>query len=87
MMPLMTAEIVPFPAVRRIGFIRKLARLMASYSPEGGERALYVRLNAQYSAMMKRGLSPEVVERELQALECAVRTELWGIVMRGGDAA
>jgi Family of unknown function (DUF6074) len=74
--------------VRRVGLIRKLAKLMASYSPDGGERALYARLNIQHTAMVRRGMPPDVVERELRALECAVRTELWGIVMRGGgDAA
>lgn len=85
--PQQQCVLIPFPAVRRIGLIRKLARLMASYSPEGGERALYARLNVQYNAMISRGMPSNVVERELRALEYAVRTELWGIVMRGGDAA
>jgi hypothetical protein len=81
-------QLIPFPAVRRVGLIRKLAKLMASYSPDGGERALYARLNIQHTAMVRRGMPPDVVERELRVLECAVRTELWGIVMRGGgDAA
>jgi hypothetical protein len=80
-------QLIPFPAVRRVGLIRKLARLMASYSPDGGERALYARLNIQYNAMVSRGMPPDVVERELRSLELAIRTELWGIVMRGGDAA
>ena len=80
-------QLIPFPAVRRVGLIRKLARLMASYSPEGGERALYARLNVQYNAMVSRGLSPELIERELRALELAVRAKLWTIVRQGGDAA
>jgi len=80
-------QLIPSPAVRRVGLIRKLARLMAGYSAEGGERALYARLNIQYNAMVSRGMAPDVVERELRSLESAIRTELWGIVMRGGDAA
>jgi hypothetical protein len=84
----MTAcQIVPFPSVRRIGYIRKLARLMAHYSADGGERTLNAQLNAQYTAMLRRGLPPEVVERELRAFELAVRAQLWAIVMQGGDAA
>ena len=70
-----------------LGYIRKLARLMARYRPEAAERTLNAHLNAQYAAMLRRGLSPEVVERELRALELAVRAKLWVIVMQGGDAA
>jgi Family of unknown function (DUF6074) len=84
----MTAcPIVTFPSVRRVGYIRKLARLMAHYSTDGGERTLAAQLNAQYAAMLRRGLSPEVIEPELRSLELAVRAELWVIVMQGGDAA
>jgi hypothetical protein len=80
-------QLIPFPAVRRVGLIRKLARLMASCSPEGGERTLYARLNVQYNAMVSRGLPPEAIECELRSLELAVRARLWSIVMQGGDAA
>jgi hypothetical protein len=44
-------------------------------------------LNAQYTAMLRRDLPPEVIERELRSLELAVRAQLWTIVMQGGDAA
>lgn len=81
-----SADIVPFPAARRIGFIRKMARLMASYRPDAGERALQVRLDAIRSAMLRRGLRPDVVAREIRSLEFAIRARLWVIVM-GGDAA
>jgi hypothetical protein len=83
---MMACQIVPFPSVRRIGYIRKVARLMAQYSANGGERTLNAQLNAQYTAMLRRGLPPEVVERELRALELAVRAQ-GTIVMQGGDAA
>jgi hypothetical protein len=32
-------------------------------------------------------LAPEVVERELRALELAIRARLWVVVMHGGDVA
>jgi len=41
----------------------------------------------QRTALLRRGLPPNVVEREMRALELAVRAELWAVVMRGGDAA
>jgi hypothetical protein len=81
-----SADIVPFPAARRIGFVRKMARLMASYQPDAADRSLRVRLDAIRSAMLRRGLSPEVVKREIRSLELAIRARLWVIVM-GGDAA
>jgi uncharacterized protein DUF6074 len=81
------AEIVPFPAARRIGFIRSVAALMLSYRPEAAERALNARLDATRTAMLRRGLSPEVAKREIRALELAIRARLWVIVMQGGDAA
>jgi hypothetical protein len=84
---MMPCEIVAFPSVRRVGYIRKMARLMARYRPEAAERTLNAHLNTQYAAMLRRGLPPEVVVRELRALELAVRANLWVIVMQGGDAA
>ena len=80
-------QIVPFPSVRRIGSIRKLARLMASYSVDGAEHMLTTKLNAQSKAMVRRQIPPDVIARELRSFELAVRAELWTIVMRGGGAA
>jgi hypothetical protein len=81
------AKIVPFPAARRVGFIRTVAALMLSYRPDAAERTLNARLDATRSAMLRRGLAPEVVTREIRALEWAIRAKLWTIVMQGGDAA
>jgi len=85
--PMATAEIVPFPASRRIGIIRNMACMMASYRPVAAERTLRARLDATGTAMLRRGLSAEVVEREIRSLELAIRARLWVIVMQGGDAA
>jgi hypothetical protein len=82
-----TAEIVPFPAARRIGLIRNVAWMMACYRPDAAERTLAARLDATRSAMLRRGLSADVAEREIRALEGAIRARLWAIIMQGGDAA
>jgi hypothetical protein len=37
--------------------------------------------------MLRRGLSPEVVAKEIRSLELAVRARLWMLVMQGGDVA
>jgi hypothetical protein len=80
-------KIVPFPAARRVGFIRNMAALMASYRPDAAERTLDVRLDQTRSAMLRRGLGADVVEREVRSLELAIRARLWTIVMQGGDVA
>ena len=82
-----TAEIVPIPAVRQVGFIRNMARLMMSYRREGGERALRLRLEATRKAMLRRGLPADVVGREITSLESAIRIKLWSIVMQGDGVA
>ena len=80
-------QIVPFPSVRRVAYVRNLANMMVHYRPEAAERTLAAQLNAQRAAMLRRGLTPDVVERELRALELAVRARLWTIVMQRGDVA
>jgi Family of unknown function (DUF6074) len=81
------AKIVHFPMTRRVGSIRKLARMMARYKSEAAERALAVPLRQQYEALIRRGFTQKDATREMKAFENAVRAELWGIIMRGGDAA
>ena len=81
------SEIVPFPAVRRAGFIRNMARVLATYSGDGAERTLQARLNATREAMLRKGIRPDVAGREVRSLELAIRAKLWAIVMQGGDAA
>jgi hypothetical protein len=81
------AEIVVFPLSRRIGSIRRMARMMASYSPEAAERSLATPLRQQREALIRRGFTPEVATREVKSFELAVRAQMWGIILRGGDAA
>jgi hypothetical protein len=83
----MMAEIVPFPTARRVGLITNMARLLATYSTDAAERTLRTRLDATREAMLRRGLAPEVVAREVRSLEAAIRARLWVVVMQGGDVA
>ena len=81
-------KIVPFPAARRVGYVQKLARLLVTYSDRGAEQALGARLQTQRTVMLRRGISPDIVEREVRAFELAVRAELWRVLLcNGGDAA
>jgi hypothetical protein len=81
------AEIVPFPAVRRVGLIRNMARLLATYSADAAEHTLHARLDATREAMLRRGLAHEVAAREARSLELAIRTRLRVVVAQGGDVA
>jgi hypothetical protein len=40
--------------------------MMASYSPEGAERALATPLRQQYEALIRRGIAPDVAAREVK---------------------
>jgi hypothetical protein len=81
------SEIVPFPAVCRVGFIRNMARVMATYRADAAEHTLQARLYATRAAMLRKGIRPDVAGREVRSLELAIRTKLWTIVMLGDDVA
>ena len=86
-MPMCQCQIVPFPTVRRVSLIKNLAWQLASYGPDAAERTFARQLEQQRTAMARRGLSPDVIEREVRALETAVRAMHWKITLYGGDAA
>jgi Family of unknown function (DUF6074) len=79
--------VIPFPAKHRFSLIKSLAWEMASNKPTAAERILVARLDAQRRAMVRKGVQGVVIDRELRALEYAVRGELWTITLYGGDAA
>ena len=78
-------EIIPFPSIRRVGIRRRAATLL-SYSERGAERTLAAQLKAQRMAMLRKGIAPDAVEKDLRALEMAIRAEMWRME-RSGDAA
>jgi hypothetical protein len=86
-MTMYSCEVIPFPSTRRVRQIKNLARLMAGYGAAGAERTLRHQLERQAEIMLRKGIAPEVVKREVQGFEVAVRAQLWAIVMQGGDAA
>ena len=87
-MPMCECQIIAFPTVRRVNLIKNLAWQLASYGPDAAERTFARQLAQQRDAMTRRCLSPDVIERELHALETAVRAMHWKITLYGdGDAA
>ncbi len=75
------ASVVPFPQVRRRRFIVKTAVRLAGLSPRTADRILVTTIQQQAASMARKGIAAELVERECQALEAAIRAELWRAVL------
>lgn len=84
----MTARVVPFPRVRNREFIRRHARRMTEMNQAAGEKHLQRQLELQMDTMRKRGIPEPIIVAEARAVECAIRAELWRVVMQtpGGAA-
>lgn len=81
------AEVLPFPPARRRGFVQRQAARAAEMSPGAGERHLAQQIQIQRDTMVRRGIDPEIVEREMRKLETALRNVLWRVVLTPGGAA
>jgi len=86
-MYVLNCEIVPFPLTKRV-IVQNLARMLFAYRPDTAERRLASDLNFQRQSLLRKGIAADVVEREVRALENAIRAELSTIkISPGGDAA
>jgi Family of unknown function (DUF6074) len=74
-------KIIRFPLARQRRLVTKLARDMAAQVPSRAEKTLRTELQRRIDALHRQGLSDQAVEREVRALEWAVRGELWRIVL------
>ncbi len=74
-------KVLPFPLVRRRDLVARTAHSVAfrrlelgSRDPAAtGEKLLQAALKKQRETLMRRGVDPAAVERELRQLEAAVR--------------
>ena len=66
-----------FPRTRDRHFVCRHAQLMARYNEKAAEKHLTVQLDVQRRTMLKRGIDPALAEQHIQALELAIRAELW----------
>jgi hypothetical protein len=80
-----TAKVIPFPTARRRHFVARQAERMADLSRDAGERHLAQQIKVQRDAMTRKGIERDVIEREMLALERAIRSALWGAIMTPGD--
>ena len=81
------SRVLPFPRVRHRPFVAKHASNVAAMGETAGERYLGQQLQVQRQTMLKRGIAPDVVDKEVKALELGIRAALWRIVLTPGGAA
>jgi hypothetical protein len=74
----MIARIVPFPSVRRVAFVRRQARSTLQRSPAEAERYIQLAIQRQRDVLAKKGVTSDLLERDVRALEAAIRAALSG---------
>jgi hypothetical protein len=79
------ADVVPFPLARRHAFVERHARLIATMRPDAGERYLDRQLSFQAGNLGRKGIGPHIIEREVAALDSAIRAALWQANSTRGD--
>jgi len=68
------AKVIPFPIARRVAFLERLADAAASYrNPDNYLSSAY---RQQEEAMRRRGISENVIQSELAALDRAIQARL-----------
>jgi len=81
------AEVIAFPLARRVGYVRKQGQWYAEQAPKAAESNLRRQMQVQLGALLNRGVDPSTAEREVQALEAAIRCEVWRVILTPGGAA
>lgn len=81
------ARILAFPLARRRGLIRKQGARLAEMPSREAEKHLAYLLRQQGEAMRRRGLDSAEIERQVAALETAVRCEIVRNLVSYGGAA
>jgi hypothetical protein len=79
--------VVPFPRTRDRRFIARHALRMSSLPQKTAEKHLAHYCNQQAEVMARRGIGPDVIAEHRQALETAIRCELWRLVIYGQGGA
>jgi hypothetical protein len=84
-----SASVVPFPLIKRVHFVRRTAARVAEASPKTAEKLLAVAIQQQADTLTRKGVAPNLIAREVKALESALRAQLWHLILRrppGGAA-
>jgi hypothetical protein len=87
-----SAKLIPFPIGRRRKLVGRIALAMKRKpSNKAADDYLVAQMAIQAKAMKRKGMEYGVMRKQLCALEAAVRTELWRLILGrpspGGDDA
>jgi hypothetical protein len=77
-----SANMIAFPASRRVGEIRRLAKQMLELPPARAESHLFHQLRLKGDTMRRRGIGEREADRQLKMFEAGVRAELWRLVIK-----
>ena len=77
----MTAVVIPFPCARRVALVRSIARRALELNPAAGEQHIRRSLDVQATVMRRRGVAEDLISREANGLDGAVRALIWDAVM------
>ena len=84
----MTAIVLPFPRSRDRAFIIRHAGIMAAASSTAkAEAHLQRQLTIQRETLQRRGVAPEVISAELDAIAGNIRAACWRLLVAPGGAA
>lgn len=86
----MSATIVPFPAARRVGKIRKTAHAMVTNGEPWAAKHLQQQLRRLAEGLARCGVPADEIAHHWNAFDTAVRVELWRLTRqprRPGGAA
>jgi hypothetical protein len=73
----MTAEIIPFPAARRLKLIANAVEYMTYLTPAGAEKHLGQQLETRLQKLLRRGVNKSRIESDLRNLETTIRTAFY----------
>lgn len=83
--------VIPFPASKRTGKIRRAAEVLVEKSGKGADQYWKQVISGMRSQMERAGIPQSAIDTELQAFFDAVQSELVRLTYRGrrpgGDAA
>jgi hypothetical protein len=81
----LSSQVLPFPAAARRDVVREIATEMLVRPNHAAEGWLRLELQRQCRALARKGIAPQIVVREIETLESAVRRALWRAVLMQDD--
>lgn len=75
------ADVIPYPLANRRDLVRRQAEWFLHQGHRAAEGSLFRLLMVQRDTLLTKGVDPTLVEAEVQALEAAIRAEVWRLTL------